>query len=483
MNGVLRRPIGLGLLIGSRQFFNGAPCIAARNELLAEVGKIGAKPFILPADATVNGAVQCRADAELYARHFIAHRDEIDGIVVSLANFGDEIAVIELVRAAGLDVPILLQACNDEFDKVDVKSRRDAFCGKISVANNFYQCGIPFTETTSHTSDIASEEFARDLDRFARVCRTVRGMRNARIGAIGARTAPFQTMRYSEKLLQRLGVTVVTVDLSEIIGRAAALDDDAAAVRERVGAIHAYGKVAGHIRDAQVTRQAKWSVAVDGWIEENGCDASAIQCWSSLQDNFGCATCLTMSMLGERLSPSACEVDVLGTLSMYALTLASGAPAAILDWNNNYGYDSDKCVGTHCGNYPKSFFGTTPDIGELDVLGESLGRDKCFGAVKGKVQAGPATFLRFSSDDGKGTVKAYAGEGEFTDDPYGMDGGIAVIKVRELRRLLKVVTTEGFEHHVAMVRGHWGDVVDEAVRRYLGLPIYLHNGEPLPVFR
>ena len=187
-------------------------------------------------------------------------------------------------------------------------------------------------------------------------------------------------------------------------------------------------------------------------------------------------------MMGEKLMPSACEVDVLGTLSMYALTLAAGQPAAILDWNNNYGYDADKCVGTHCGNYPKSFLGVTPNIGELDVLGETIGRDKCFGAVKGKVAAGPATFLRFSSDDGAATIKAYAGEGAFTDDPYGMDGGIAVIEVKRLRRLLKVVTQHGFEHHVAMVRGHWGEVVGEAVGRYLDLPLYLHNSEPLPTF-
>ena len=482
MNGVLSRPTGLGLVIGSRQFFNGAPCILARQQLEAQVAAIGARGFIPPIEATVNGAVQTRADAELYARYFAEHRDEIDGLVVSLANFGDEIAVIELVRAAGLNVPILLQACNDTFDKVDVKNRRDAFCGKISVANNFFQYGVPFSETTSHTSDLDGAEFAADLDRFARVARTVRGLRHARIGAIGARTAPFQTMRYSEKLLQKLGVTVIPVDLSEIIGRAKALDDQAAAVKDKLTAIGAYGRIDGHVRPEQIVRQAKWSIAVDEWIAENDCDASAIQCWRSLQDNFGCATCLSMSMMGEKLMPSACEVDVLGTLSMYALTLAAGQPAAILDWNNNYGYDADKCVGTHCGNYPKSFLGVTPNIGELDVLGETIGRDKCFGAVKGKVAAGPATFLRFSSDDGAATIKAYAGEGAFTDDPYGMDGGIAVIEVKRLRRLLKVVTQHGFEHHVAMVRGHWGEVVGEAVGRYLDLPLYLHNSEPLPTF-
>jgi L-fucose isomerase-like protein len=175
--------------------------------------------------------------------------------------------------------------------------------------------------------------------------------------------------------------------------------------------IAGYGRIPSYIKPEKVVRQAKWTLAVDRWIEENECDASAIQCWRSLQDNFGCATCLTMSMMGEKLTPSACEVDVMGAVSMYALALAAEAPSAILDWNNNYGREVDKCVCTHCGNYPKSFIGETPEVSELDVLGSVLGKENCFGAVKGKVQPGPMTFSRASTDDRLGTIKAYVGRG------------------------------------------------------------------------
>lgn len=170
----------------------------------------------------------------------------------------------------------------------------------------------------------------------------------------------------------------------------------------------------------------------------------------------------------------------MGALSMYALALASEAPPAILDWNNNYGREADMCVCTHCGNFPKKFIGATPEISELDVLGEVIGREKCFGAVKGKVKAGPMTFFRVSSDDRHGTLKTYLGQGEFTDDPFPMDGGIAVTRVARLRELMRFVTQNGFEHHVAMVRGHHADVVAEAVTRYLGWPMYHHGaaGEP-----
>jgi L-fucose isomerase-like protein len=319
------RPIKLGLVVGSREFFNGAPALETRKELIAHLDRLKIGYSILPLDATKNGAVQSREDGRRYARHFREQRESIDGLVICLPNFGDEIAISELINEARLDVPILLQASNDEIDKIDVHSRRDAFCGKFSITNNFHQFGVRFTDTTSHTSDIGGEEFAGDLDRFARTCRVVRGLRHARIGSIGARTGAFQTMRFSEKLLQASGLTVVTVDLSEIIFSANALSDDAPEVNAKLEEISAYGRIPAHIKREKIVRQAKWTIAVDRWIQENECDASAIQCWRSLQDNFGCATCVTMSMMGEKLMPSACEVDVMGALNVCACARRRGA--------------------------------------------------------------------------------------------------------------------------------------------------------------
>jgi L-fucose isomerase-like protein len=468
------KKISLGLIIGSREFFNGTLALDARRDVIAQLDKLGIGYHILPVSETNNGSVETKEDVRKYVRLFDENRHDIDGIVVLLPNFGDEIAVVETINRAKLNVPVLVQACNDEIDKVDLRGRRDSFCGKLSVCNNLYQYGINFTDTTTHTSDIASDEFAADLDRFARVCRTVKGLKNARIGSIGARTGAFQTVRYSEKILQASGVTVVTVDLSEILGAAQAVNEDSPEVKAQLEKIAAYGRIPAHIKRENILKQAKLSIAVNRWIEENECDASAIQCWTSVQDNYGCATCLSMSMLSERLMPSACEVDVAGAISMYALALASGAPPALLDWNNNYGREPNKCVGTHCGNFPKSFLGVEPEISNLDVLGTTIGPEKCFGAVKGKVAPGPMTYFRISTDDLLGKVKGYVGNGTFTADPFAMDGGIAVIDLPRMRDLFTHLCRQGFEHHVAMVRGNHADVVEEAVSRYLKWDIYHH---------
>lgn len=447
-----------------------------RKQLLKTLADEGYDYVILPEDATPTGSssIETREDGLKCAELFRQNRDRIDGIIVSLPNFGFEIGIINAISVADLNVPVLVQACDDENDKVDLDSRRDAFCGKISVCNNLYQYGIPFTDTTLHTYSIYSELLAKDINKFAGICRVVNGLRHARIGAIGARPAGFQTVRASEKLLQKSGITVVPVDLSEILGAARKIEDTDAELLKKLEEIKCYAAVPKEYSDKLVL-QAKFGVAVERWIEANQIDAVAVQCWDSLEQNYGCAACVTMSMLGEKLLPAACEVDIAGAVSMYALTLAAQGQSALLDWNNNFAEDRNKCVCTHCGNFPKSFVRNDLKLGTLGVLGRTLGKVNTFGAVYGKVTKGDFTFFRISTDDTKGAIKAYWGTGEITDDPYGMDGCIAVTKVNNLQTLMKYICKNGFEHHVAMVRNDVKEILNEAIEDYLGWNLYVHE--------
>ena len=465
-----------GIIIGTRAYFNSELAKDVRKQLLKTLADEGYDYVILPEDATPTGSssIETREDGLKCAELFRQNRDRIDGIIVSLPNFGFEIGIINAISVADLNVPVLVQACDDENDKVDLDSRRDAFCGKISVCNNLYQYGIPFTDTTLHTYSIYSELLAKDINKFAGICRVVNGLRHARIGAIGARPAGFQTVRASEKLLQKSGITVVPVDLSEILGAARKIEDTDAELLKKLEEIKCYAAVPKEYSDKLVL-QAKFGVAVERWIEANQIDAVAVQCWDSLEQNYGCAACVTMGMLGEKLLPAACEVDIAGAVSMYALTLAAQGQSALLDWNNNFAEDRNKCVCTHCGNFPKSFVRNDLKLGTLGVLGRTLGKVNTFGAVYGKVTKGDFTFFRISTDDTKGAIKAYLGTGEITDDPYGMDGCIAVTKVNNLQTLMKYICKNGFEHHVAMVRNDVKEILNEAIEDYLGWNLYVHE--------
>ena len=469
------KKITFGVIVGTRGFFNSALAAQGRKDLLAKLKKLGYGAVILPADATPTGAVETLEDADKCAKLFQEERDKIDGVIVALPNFGDELGAIHTLTSAKLDVPILVQGEDDELDKLDVKHRRDSFCGKLSVCNNLYQCGIPFTDTTFHTEALNGEEFTRDLHFFARVCRVVNGLRHARIGAVGARPAAFQTMRFSEKLLQASGITVVTVDLSEIIGAANAIADSDKAVKARVKQIHAYGKVSPEIPAADLVRHGKLLLALERWIEANRIDAFAMQCWTSIQQNYGCQACLSMSMLGDKLIPAACEVDVNGAVSMYALTLAGGQPSALIDWNNNYAEQRDKCVAQHCSSFPRRWFDREVEITYPAVLSATLGREICSGAVECKAAPGPMSYCRVSNDDLRGRLRVYLGDGRFTDDPFDMPGGIAVVEIPNLQKLLKFMCRNGFEHHGGMVRGHNAEVLAEAFGTYMKWDVYRHE--------
>lgn len=465
-----------GLIVGTRGYFNAELALGVRRKLLEILEARGYDYVIPPEDATPCGALETREHAKLASDLFRKHAAAIDGVIVVLPNFGDELAVVQTLEMAQLNVPVLVQACDDEVDKLSVAERRDAFCGKLSVCNNLYQYGIPFTNTTYHTYAIESPEFEKDLDFFAAVCRVVNGLRHARIGAIGARPAAFQTVRYSEKLLQATGITVVPVDLSEIIFGAQALKDGDPVVQAKLAALRDYGRIPDTIPASNVMKQARLSVTMDRWMDENECDASAVECWNSIQKNYGCATCVSMAMMGDRFLPSACEADVMGAVSMYALLLASGNPPSFQDWNNNYGNDRDMCLNTHCSNFPKSFMRADIEISNLDILGASLGPDNCFGAVKGQAAPGPMTFFRVSTDDPMGVLKAYLGEGEITDDPVGnFQGGSAVLRVDNLQGLMNYMVKNGFEHHTAMTRGHVAPILNEAISTYLDWDLYWHG--------
>lgn len=465
--------LSLGIIIGNRDFFPDSLVEKARTEVIDLCKSLNINPIVLDSNTTKLGGVETFQEAQKCANLFKQHAEEIVGVWVVLPNFGDEKGVADSLKLANLNVPVLVQAYPDDLDKLDVARRRDAWCGKISVCNNLYQYGIKYTLTTKHVMRPNDAEFIKDLQDFISVCKVVRGLKNVRIGAIGARPGAFNTVRYSEKILQRNGISVVTCDLSEILGNANKLTKDDAIVKDRLEKILAYTPIGKTPSEAMI-QIAKLDAVLNNFMLEHSLDATAIQCWTSLQKNYGCNVCTSMSIMSENMLPSACEVDVTGTLSMYAMQLASGSPSALVDWNNNYADDDEKCVLFHCGNWAKSFL---PDIqiSNAPILGTSVGVENTYGALDGRTPAMPLTFGRISTDDPKGIIKAYIGEGELTDDALKTFGNRAVAQINDLQGLMQYVCRNGFEHHVVMNASKTAGVLKEALSNYMGWEVYEHR--------
>jgi L-fucose isomerase-like protein len=465
--------VTLGVIVGNRGFFPSHLCETGRQEVLRILAEEGIDAIILDPADTPFGSVETLHDAEECAALFKAHRADIDGILVTLPNFGDERGVANSVRLSGLDVPVLVQAFPDENDKMTVADRRDSFCGKMSACNNLRQYGIAYTLTTLHTVAPDSESFRQDLRRFAATCRVVRGLRGVRFGMLGARPANFVTVRFSEKLLEKAGISVEVIDLSEVFGRTNRLADDDAAVRSKLDALKGYVSTGGIPAEA-LLKMAKFALVTERWMEENELVATAVQCWTSMQEFFGVVPCTVMSMMSNALKPSACEADITGAVGMYAMTLASGKPSALLDWNNNYGDDPDKGIIFHCSNLPMDFF-QEAEMSYQEIIAGSVGKENTYGTVVGRVKTGPFTYCRVSTDDERGVIRAYLGEGELTADPLHTFGGFGVVQIPRFQALLHHICANGYEHHVAVNRGQVADALDEALTKYMGWDIYYHK--------
>jgi L-fucose isomerase-like protein len=468
------RKMTIGVIVGNRGFFPHHLAKTGREEMIQALQQAGMDVVVLGPEQSKYGAVETYDEAKRCAELFKSKADTIDGVIVTLPNFGDERAIADTLRLSRLDVPVLVQATPDTPSKMAITHRRDSFCGKMSACNNLRQYGIPYSLTTLHTEKPDSPEFARDLQWFAGVCRMVKGLRNLRIGALGARPTAFNTVRYSEKLLEASGISVETLDLSEVLGRISRIKDTDDVVVQKLSAIQKYVTTSG-IPPAALLKMAKLGAVVDEWMRTTNVHISAVQCWTSLEENLGVVPCTVMSMMSDSLLSSACEVDVCGVLAMHALQLASETPSALLDWNNNYGNDPNKAVCFHCSNLPKHFFNDVK-MDFQEIIAGTVGKENTFGTCVGRVKAGPMSFARFSTDDVHGKIRGYTGDGRFTDDPLETFGGAGVVEIPGLQKLLRYICDNGFEHHVAANFSSVAPIVQEATTRYLNWEMYSHHG-------
>lgn len=464
------KKIKIGLIIGNRGFFPDHLCKEGRERLL-KVLKEKFEVVCLSERDTKFGSVENYSDAKKCALLF--SEEKVDGIIVSLPNFGDEKAVSDTIKLSGLSVPVLIHAFPDDINKMDVKNRRDSYCGKISVCNVLYQYGIKFTLTESHVEEVESEEFKRDIDKFEKICRIIKGLKNLKLGAIGTRPDAFKTVRYSEKILEKNGISVDVIDLSEILSRIERIKDNDKRVINEVKNFKNYTDSRG-VPENSIIKFAKLKIVIEEWVKNNDIKGIGFQCWTSIEENYGIVPCAVLSYLTNSLIPSACEVDILGALSMYILQEAADLPSAIVDLNNNYRDEKDKVVLFHCSNYPVSLLRESK-ITYQEIISESVGKENSYGSITGKIKKSPFTFLRLSTDDFSGIIRGYTGKGKITDDKLNTFGGVGVAEIKNLQKLLKFICENGFEHHTVINLSEISDAVFEALTKYKNWQIYYHQ--------
>jgi len=456
------------LFFGNRGFFPASLMAEAREELPKTLRAQGFDVLMMDEGATRFGAVETPREGQIYAEFLRQHRGQYDGVILSLPNFGDENGAVAALQDAG--VPIYIQAYPDEMDKMGPSQRRDAFCGKLSIMDVFAQCDIKFSVYKPHVAAPGSKAFAANVDTFDRVCRVVKGMRRMAVGAIGARTTPFKTVRFDEVALQHAGVTTESLDFSDVLARVKDVKDTSDAYQAKAAVLKPYSNWDGVPTEAFVNL-VKLGVVLDNIIEEMQLDAVALRCWTEVQQQLGVCLCVLLGELNDRGIAAACEVDVCNAVMMRALGLASGKAAACLDWNNNYKDDEDKCILFHCGPVPASLMSGKGHIVENPILATSLGAGCSYGCNAGRFTPGDFTFSSLITANGR--LRCYVSEGEFTKDaiPEEFFGCAGVAKIEHLQDVLLHIGRQGHRHHVSLTPGEYAPVLREALGYYLGYEV------------
>ncbi len=457
------------LFFGNRSFFPASLIEEARRELPQVLEELGYDAILLDAKATSCGGVETAGEARKYANFLRENRGKFDGVILSLPNFGDENGATLALKEAG--VPIFIQAYPDDLDKMSPALRRDSFCGKISVMDVFLQFGIKFTVSSPHVVKPGTPRFKENIDFFAQVCRIVGGVKGMVVGEIGARTTPFKTVRIDELALQRHGITVETFDLSDVFSRMKDVAPTVDEYQEKQKYLKDSSSWQG-VPDSALDGLVRLGVILDDMVAEHNMDAISIRCWTEIQEQFGISPCLITGDLMNRGIPAACEVDTGSAVAMYALGLASEKPTMILDWNNNYGDEEDKCILFHCGNVASSLMTAgTGRVTDHEILKTTIGEGRAFGCNQGRIAPGPFTFSNLLSKNG--SIKMYLGQGRFTPDPIPDEffGCAGVAEIEKLQGVLLFMGRSGHRHHVSITPGAVQDSIKEALENYIGFEV------------
>jgi L-fucose isomerase-like protein len=459
------RPVTFALFFGNRGFFPETLIAGARREMEATLSKLGYGSLLLDASATRFGAVESPEEGRRFARFLADSSGRFDGVILCLPNFGDETGAVAALQ--DVNVPIMIQAYPDEKNRMGFSHRRDAFCGKFSVMDVLGQYGVKFTTFRPHAVAPSSKEFRQHVEWFAAVCRVVGRMRRLTVGAIGARTTAFKTIRFDELALQRSGITTETLDLSEVFSRFRDIEEKSEAFAAKARRLKAYTGWRG-VPDAKFRSLARLGVVLDDIVRDNGLDALALRCWLELEKELGVSPCVILSELNDRGVPAACEMDVCNAVAMSALAAASGRPATCLDWNNNYGDDPDRCILFHCGPVPQGLMTAKGRVIDHPMFAKALGTGCGFGCNVGRIAKSPMTFASTKTQDGR--LHYYLGDGRFTGEPIAPDyfGCAGVAHIDDLQAKLEAIGQQGYRHHVSVTFGSVAVPVREAFTLYLG---------------
>ncbi len=445
--------VKLGFVPAHRVPFDEKWAVDMRRRCLDVMASIPDVEFVVPDETlTQGGVVRNDSDADKVTELF--RREGVQGIVIGAMTFGDEVAAVAVAQnLPGL--PVLLFGTKEGDFLPDGGRRSDAFCGTLSLSSGLYRRHIPF----AFAGILFPEEpiFTEELNRFASTCNTVTHFLGARVALVGPRPERFETCACDEvAMIENFRQRLVPVALPAVFHAARALADDDPDVQAIAGDIR--GDLdTSQVADASVLRLAKLERALVNLAQAKGVTAMGMQCWDTIQADYGVTPCLAMARLTEQGIMTACEVDVYGALTMLAQYEASRRTTVphFIDWTIQHQELENVFFAWHCGNAPTclSAPGCRVRMREHSILSGGFTGTAAEGTAEFQVKGGTVTLSRLVEYDNQ--FKMLITKGEVVPDDRDLRGSWSWVRVDDLESLYRTLVTEGFIHHASMIHGDY----------------------------
>jgi len=402
-----------------------------------------------------------------------------NALCVYLGNFGPEIS--ETLLAKHFDGPKMFCAAAEESQNDLMDGRGDAYCGMLNASYN-----LALRNTKAYIPDYPvgnADECADMIHDFLPIARVAEGLANLKIISFGPRPSNFLACNAPIKQLYNLGVEIEEeseLDLFESFEKHAGDERIADVAKDMAKEMNLEGK-----EPEFLNKLAQYELTLLDFIEEHKgyrkYVALTTKCWPAFQDMFHFVPCYVNSRLMRRGIPVSCEVDIYGTLSEYIGLCISADEVTLLDINNSVPHDmydeyikgkfdydfTDTFMGFHCGNTCSTKINNA-HLSFQRIMARTHPQDWCDGTIEGDIVPGKITFYRLQST-ADNVLRAYAAEGEVLPVAPKSFGGIGVFAIHEMGRFYRYeLIGKNFPHHGAVMFGHYGKALYEALK-YIGV--------------
>jgi L-fucose isomerase-like protein len=290
-------------------------------------------------------------------------------------------------------------------------------------------------------------------------------LRGSRIGLIGEAPPGFTPSEYDPDLVQRLfGITVEQLSVEEALTAARGVP-----TAEREAETKSSTRDRPSLREldpADVELSAAVTSALRGWTAEQLLTGLAVRCWPEFPTQLGVCPCSSLSRLADEGTPTACERDVYGAITMLLLEALGSGTTYLVD---TVDLDVERNVVRvwHCGSAATSL-AADPQQATQDVhCNRKIGVAGNF-----PLRTGPVVMARLTEQPGSpDSLRLLITSGESIPEPNRFQGNTAAVTLdTDAGTFVQGLVTGGFPHHTVLA---WSDVRGSlrTAADLLGIPV------------